>query len=414
MIGLLRRHLAAVTLALLLLAGAIAGQAAADRDQASKGGPALVSTDAGQRGALALALWLQRQGYRVDRPANGGQSPGDQVGIYFVLHPLRRVAPEDARAIVDWTRRGGTLVYAPSYVTEGGPSAFQPGDGLDTQVNLAPTIGRVGEAPGEVAPAFPFFSAPPVARFVASADTFLNPTDAAWIPLVEVDRFGQRRVLIAFRRYGAGQAIAIGSDAYLSNGHLGDADNAALILNMLARAGARRVALFDEYHHELVAQTDLITVARATPWGWAIAYAAATCLGFAFWSGRRFGPPIPRAVQSGRSTGDYVTAFAGLLQRGAAKGSATAWAQAQYSRLIRRELARSQRVRSDMPAPDLARILAERQPTEPAALSMHLAHVDGPPLGERALLDEIRELDPILRPFVRLENESGRRRLPPT
>ncbi len=406
---LIQRHLGVIVLVVLLVAGAIIAQIAGDRAVQGRGGPALSSTDAGPTGALALALWLEQLGFRVDRPASGGPSPSDSVRYFFVLHPTQRVSQDDARSVVEWVRRGGTLVYVPSLFTESALTPFEAGDGLDRQLDLAPGVGMVGPDRRILSPILPFFNAPPAGQFSVGAGNVLHPSNPAWISLVEVDTGGRRQVLVARRRFGAGQALAIGSDDFLSNGHLGDADNSAVILNLLARGSANRVAMFDEFHHGVQTQPDLIAVARASPWGWAIVYLTAVCFVFALWSGRRFGPPITREEIRGRSTGDYVTAFAGLLQRNVAKGSASAWTQAQYSRLVRRELVRSQGVRSDLPAPDLARILAERHPIDPAALSEHLASLAGPPLSDRALLDTIRSLEPILRALEPNDRDAGRR-----
>jgi hypothetical protein len=41
--------------------------------------------------------------------------------------------------------------------------------------------------------------------------------------------------------------------------------------------------------------------------------------------------------------------------------------------------------------------VAERRPIDPAALAAHLIALDGPPLGERALLRRMRELETMMR-----------------
>ena len=70
-----------------------------------------------------------------------------------------------------------------------------------------------------------------------------------------------------------------------------------VLLSLLAgHSNARRVA-FDEYHHGLVRDSDLMSSVRSNPWGWAALYAAAATLLFITWGGRRFGPAIvPEAV----------------------------------------------------------------------------------------------------------------------
>lgn len=408
MTTLLQRNRGVVFLAALLVVGAMVAQVASDRTERSPGRPALSSDDDGPAGALALAVWLEQLGYRVERPVTGGSSPSEAIGYLFVLHPIQQISSNEARSTVDWVRRGGTLIYVPELFTQGATTPFESGDGLDRQLDLAPSVGIVSLDRRVLPPSFPFFTAPPAVNLSVGVSNVLNPSNAAWVPLVEVDVGGRRRVVVAWRRYGAGQALAIGCDDFLSNLHLGDADNSAVILNVLARGSQNRVVRFDEFHHAPAVQPDLIAVARVSPWGWALAYLAVVCFLFALWSGRRFGPAIIREEPPGRSTGDYVSAFAGLLQRNVAKGSARAWSQGQYRRLVRRRLARTQGVRVDLPAADLAKILAERRPIDPAALAASLTALDGLSLSDRALLDTIRSLEPILRTVEPFDSEAGR------
>jgi hypothetical protein len=395
-ISTVRRHPTTIALIALLVVGAIIAQVASEQDQSHRSGPSLVSTDAGPNGALALALWLEQLGYRLERPATAGAAPADTVRYLFILRPVQRVSDDDGRSIVEWVRRGGTLVYVPSLVTSGGVTPFESGDGLDRRLGLSPTPLVLGDVRQQLAPSFPFFSAPPASTFQVVASFALHPMAADWIPLVEVEQSDRRQVLVARRQFGAGQAIAIGSDDFLANAHLGDADNRALILNVLARGSAPRVAAFDEFHHGETLPRDLIVAARTSPWGWAFGYLCVICFAFAIWSGRRFGPPIVRQRVPGRSSGDYVSAFAGLLHRGTVHSQANAWAQTQLNRLIRRTLARSQGVRSDLPAMDLAQLVASRRPIDPDALSERLQQLAGPPLKESALLEVVRTLELML------------------
>jgi hypothetical protein len=410
-----RRHRTALVLGLLLLVGVVLAQIASARNAAEQGGPALSSLDAKPGGALALALWLQSEGFRVDRLDGGLSSPDDTVRYLFVLRPTQRFDQADARSIIEWVGRGGTLIYVPGVVLDPSASAPDLGDGLDRELNLVPGFGSGGQNPLRISPGPPFFTSPPASQFRSAATFGLNPVDPNWIPLIEVENSTDNRVVVARRRYGAGQAVAIGSEDLLSNGHIGDGDNLALLLNVLARGAPDKVAAFDEYHHGVAASTtDLLKAARSQPWGWVLAYLAVLSFFFALWSGRRFGPPIVLEKLPGRSTGDYVTAFAGLLQRNVATGGASAWAQAQYSRLVRRGLARTQGIRSDLPAQDLARILAERRPIDAAALSEQLARLGGPPLTNRALLETVRSLEPILRTLEPPDTEAGSRKRPTT
>ena len=83
MIRLLARHRAALILGALLVAGAVAAQLIGERTNA--GGPPLASRDSSPTGALALALWLERLGYGVDRLETGSQPELQSGSILFVL-----------------------------------------------------------------------------------------------------------------------------------------------------------------------------------------------------------------------------------------------------------------------------------------------------------------------------------------
>ncbi len=402
MIGLLRRHREFVALALLLLLGAVVAQIASSASTPA-GGPTLASEDASPAGSLALALWLEQLGYRVTRLQDDRSTPDDSIRYLFILRPTLRFSQEDASAVVNWVRRGGTLVYVPAFVPDVGASGPVPGDGLSSSLNLtleaAPNANATGSSPAS--PVIPFFVDPPASRFRYDGFWALRLDNAAWVPLVDLDPTNATSVIAAERRYGSGRVFAVASDAFFSNAHVGDDDNSTFVLNVLARGAEQRTVAFDEYHHGITAATDLLTGLRGVPVGWAIAYGALVTFGFAVWSGRRFGPPVTRPRPPGRSAADYVSAFAGLLQRGPGKpGAAIAWSQTQYARLVRRSLSRAHGVRADLPAGDLARLLADRRPIDAAALARHLTAIDAPARGEGKLLAEMRELEPILQTLV--------------
>jgi Domain of unknown function (DUF4350) len=408
----LRRNRATIALVLLLVIGAIIAQVAADRDASQRGEAVLSSRDASPRGSLALALWLERLGYRVSQLAGAVSTPDDTIRYLFVLRPTTRLTQTEARAIVNWVRRGGTLVYVPSLIPTFGATGVDVGDGLGSELDVALQVasGASTATPRSAAPVLPFFTSPAGSSFVVADTGALTLGADAWVPLLQVPTAGPAQIVAAERRYGAGRAYAVASAGFFDNAHLANADNAALVLNLLARGAEERVVAFDEYHHGEIAATDLASVVRASPWGWAMIYATLVTLLFGLWSGRRFGPPLARESLPGRSAADYVTSFAGLLQRSpGSRGAAVAWAQAQYARLVRRELARAHGIRADLPAGDLASRLAERRPIDPTALAEHLTALDGPPLGQRQLLAELRQLEPILRTLVPLSSDQDRR-----
>jgi Domain of unknown function (DUF4350) len=400
--GFARRNRAALFLGLLLVVGAVIAQVAAENNP-PPGGPPLSSRDAGPGGTLALALWLQRLGYRVERAEGRQSSPGDGTGTLFVLEPSQRFQQVEARLTADWVRRGGTLVYAPSLLPVVTATGVSLDDGLGSELGIGPRFGRgpAGPTATPATPALPFFVAPPASRFVVDDALALDFRDDAWVPLVHRGSGSSADVVVATRALGRGRVVAAASPAFFANRGIGEGDNSALVLNVLARAPAATVVTFDEYHHGAVAGPDLLSAIRASPWGWALIYAALATFVFALWGGRRFGPAVVVPKGPGRSAGDYVGAVAGLLQRQPAGPTrAIDWAQKNYAGHVRRELARAYTVSADLPAPELARLLAERRPVDPDDLTATLAALDRPGLGERGLLLRMRTLEPMLRTLL--------------
>jgi hypothetical protein len=248
---------------------------------------------------------------------------------------------------------------------------------------------------------FPFFGAPPASRFLVSDSLALELHDDAWVPLIKRGTGPSADVIGAIRQIGRGRVIAVASDAFFANASLGQADNAALVRNVLARAPSSITITFDEYHHGVITAPDLTTAVRTSPWGWAIVYGPLATFLFSLWGGRRFGPAVVMPSELGRSAGDYVTAFAGLLQRHAGGRARTIdWAQRQYALHVRQQFARAYGTGADLPAAELARRLADRRAVDPAALGEHLSALDQPGLGERGLLLRMRALEPLLRTLL--------------
>ena len=404
MIGPLKRNRAGLFLALLPLVGAVLGTIAAERNGSGPTQPPLSSQSASPNGALALALWLNRLGYQVETIQGEQSVPDATIKLAFVLEPSDPFSRDDAQAILDWVRRGGTLVYVlPPFSTRltAGEAGARGGLAGQLQIEVRygvglPPSGCNGAAPcgspDSITPAFPFFTSPVARNFWVDDAWALDLRNDSWAPLIQRTSGGKSAPVAATRALGSGRVYAVASSAFFSNLGIDRRDNADFLLNILSRTSATTVG-FDEYHHGVTAAPDLLSAARRSPWGWAIAYAAVVSFLFAVWAGRRFGPAVVPERGPGRSGGEYVSAFAGLLQR---QRGAAVWAQEQLARLIRRRLSREHGVRADLPAGELARVVAERQPIDPVALAKGLSALDGPSLGERELLTRLRDLEQIL------------------
>jgi len=376
----LAQHRVVIMLAGLLLIGALVAQVAGGRRTS---GPSLSSHSSEAEGALALAMWVERMGIPVARAESAAFSL-ESTDLLFVLLPIRNFEGAEARALVDWVNRGGRLVYVPTpdptRAATFTPELSPLDEELELQVRFRPRI-ESGE------PARPAFVAPSARRFELDTNWALDLRGDSWEPMIQ----DGDRVVAASRVIGRGRVYAATSTSLFSNQGIRKEDNPAFVLNILARDQPRNVA-FEEYHHSLLAAPTLATVARASPWGWALGYAALASFLLIIWGGRRFGPALVSHTTPRRSSGEYIGALAGLLQR----ARAIDWAQQQYAGLLRRRLTRALGVRADMPADELARVWAERQHSNGDQLSERLRAIEGRTMGDRALLLQARAIEQLL------------------
>jgi hypothetical protein len=384
MIAVLRRYRAYTPLLVLLLVGAIAGFFLQERDEERRGVPSLFSRDSRPDGTLGLALWLERMGLDVSRVEWTEAVPDESVDLLFVLRPTRRFRLNEAEDVVDWVTAGRTLVYHPNllFTSTDFPS---PADGLSGALGLdARRITRSNNSRVGI----PLATRPELSDVGSGATLELVLNDPAWVPLL----MDGSRVVGASRSLGRGRVYAFTTPSLFDNQHIVENGNRDVILNLLAgHPNVRRVA-FDEYHHGSVLDPDLMTAVRTNPWGWAILYAAGATLLFLIWGGRRFGPPIVPEPVMGRSTGDYVSALAGLIQR----SRSVSWTQRESARLARRELSRLLGTRPDASIADIASALRARRGASPD-LSERIRDLEGAPLSERALIDCVRAVERDLR-----------------
>src|SRR5439155_2910815 len=107
---------------------------------------------------------------RVTRMQGTESSPDDSTGVLFVLEPTRRLEPVEARLTLDWVRRGGILVYAPSRLPTVTTSGISVEDGLGSELGVARRFGQgsTGGQSSSVVIPFPFFTTPPARQFVVS------------------------------------------------------------------------------------------------------------------------------------------------------------------------------------------------------------------------------------------------------
>ncbi|HZT07035.1 MAG TPA: DUF4350 domain-containing protein [Chloroflexota bacterium] len=375
-------HRAILVLAGFLLIGALVGQVVSER-VSDREEPKLTSTDAQRDGALALALLVERLGYRVQRLDHSSDALDGSAGALFVLWPVRPFEEAETSGLVNWVESGGVLVYlpAPGLAATGIGQGSQDALSRQLEIRLTPVpwTESARSTPGLM---------PAESVFAVASSWALELGNDAWVPLLAEEG----RVFGAARGLGTGRVYVASSDALFANQSIATDANATFAVHAVAQIPRSKSVVFEESHHAPSAAQNLTSAARTSPWGWAIGYTALMSFFFALWGGRRFGPPIAAVPSPARSSGEYVTALAGLLQR----ARATTWIQKRYAAQVRRRIAHLIGVRADLPSRALADLLAQRNPVDASRLAEDLEVLGSGALSEGALLDRAREIERML------------------
>lgn len=281
----------------LLLLGTILLQLATPADNGETLPPG-TTLSAAPQGSLALSQWLDAEGYDVSRvrafPFDGGG-----LDALFVIAPNTvPLTIEDAADLAAYVDRGGTLILA----TDGTDSSRRLLSALELDV-----AGK-GHTKETATPTGPTLARPTVRAVALGGDAVVAP-DIAHDPRFLSRAETVQGAAVATMTRGKGRVHVI-ADAYpLSNTGLPDADNLAMVQNLLAglKLGAR--VGFDEYHHGYGVGASIADLALRSPWGWALAYLAALTLVVFATGGRRFGRPLPAPVAPPRPTADFARAL---------------------------------------------------------------------------------------------------------
>lgn len=324
-------------------------------------------------GAKALAILLERLGARV---GTSGALPAPDRGVALVLYDQ---LDDQARAqVMDWVRRGGTLVVAdPSSPLEGAA----PAQGLPDQAQPAPGV----MAPGCRAP-----WAGGVEDVATAGDDLLEVPAGAYACFVR----GGDAFAIA-RQDGAGVVVSFGGAAQWSNAYLGDDDNALLAANLLVPARGDAVSW-------LLAPR--VGGGTATLWSlvpgrakWCLAGLAAAVLVACLWQARRLGRPVLEGPVVPVPGSELVVATGRLLARNRSSQETAA--------VLREDLCAQLRARfGQAPGTEpatVAQVVAMHAQLPPREVSEALC--GPPPRGEEQLLVLARTLQ-----HIREEVLSGR------
>ena len=228
-------------------------------------------------------------------------SPRDTgVSVLFMLGAAEFLSDADAVAVKTFLQGGGTLVLA-------------------TDLGLAESavLRTYGVGMGEGTSAARFDASSVIAATAGAAQISIDrgrilTLSDRWSPVLR----SEGRTLAAMTRDGAGTLIVVGSLAPFINQFLSVADNGRFALSLAAAGfGSGRSIGFDEYHHGAHPSAELMAVLERTWLGRAMLLAGALVFVYLWWSGRRFGAPLPADPRPPRSSLEYIRGFAGLLRR---------------------------------------------------------------------------------------------------
>ena len=222
------------------------------------------------------------------------------VTVMFMLGAAEFVSDEEAVAVRTFLQGGGTLIV-----------------GTDLGFAESAVLRMYGVSMSDGATAGRYDASSVIAATASAGQISIDrgrvlTLSDRWSPVM---RSGGR-TLAAMTREGSGTLIVVGSLAPFVNQFLGAADNGRFALSLAAAGfGTGRSIGFDEYHHGAHPSPELMAVLERTWFGRAMFLAGASIFVYLWWSGRRFGAPLPADPRPPRSSLEYIRGFAGLLRR---------------------------------------------------------------------------------------------------
>jgi hypothetical protein len=284
--------------ALFLLVVGLAIFVGSNAQSQGRSGSALDGTSGG---AARLRALVDELGGRTVIVQGERFSPRDAgVNVLFMLGATEFVSDTDAVAAKTFLQGGGTLIV-----------------GTDLGLAESAVLRAYGVSMGDGIGAGRYDASSVIAATASAAQISIDrgrilTLSDRWSPVMRIEG----RTIAAMTREGRGTLIVVGSLAPFVNQYLALADNGRFALSLAAAGfGAGRSIGFDEYHHGAHPSAELMAVLERTWLGRAMLLAGALVFVYLWWSGRRFGPPLPADPRPPRSSLEYIRGFAGLLRR---------------------------------------------------------------------------------------------------
>lgn len=340
-------------------------------------------------GLLALRLWLEEMGHRVE-PLRDGERSLPQGDLRFVFPGMRAFSNAQADSLANWIEAGGTAVIIgplpqdraliERFAVEANPDVALVGRMRQAQPILPEQTGEWG-GPNQV------------------RGLNLAQAPEAVAVMVAEGLGGGSRVTVALQRSGEGLIWHLDTVYDLTNVTLRNENLASLVPALLRnREGA---TVWIDVHH-LEPDPDAATqIASLQDWlygtrmGLTVLALCLLTVAYLAFQGVRLGPPRRESgLLRKREAAEYVAAMAGLYQRGDRRDAVAR----QIKQRLKAELAREIGVAGDLEDGALVRAVGENTSFAPtgsqelARLEKLLARLEQP-LNDEALLDAAVEAE---------------------
>jgi hypothetical protein len=326
------------------------------------------------RGAKAAYLLLQDIGYKVERwEQSPAELPAEPAHTVLVLaNPFRAPSPQEKNALQIYLSRGGKIL-----ATGSSPWMFLPQ--AETEYEPLP------------APSWKEYQPQLLTPLTRGGAIQMSPRaywkDASTAYLVHYA--DDARPIVVSYKVGNGEVIWWGASTPLTNAAIGKSGNLALLLNSLGQPSDVEV-YWDEYFHGY--RSSFFGYMGEPPVWYGLLQCLMVFLALIFTFSRRNGPIHPLAETSRLSPLEFVHTLGKLYRRAKAVHSALAIPYARFRMLATRQLG----IRSDVPAPELARALKNRLRYKDNALDDLLQQIEialhNPELSEAWALELVQQL----------------------
>ncbi len=289
-----------IATAVLLVVGSVFVQVVTPAENGETLPPG-TSLSAAPNGTLALYRWLEASGYRTVRVREYPFDAQNLDALLVIQPDTEEFTDGQVDDLTRFVDGGGTLVL----VTDGSDETRPVQRGFGVEVRQP----RPVTSNATTTPIGPSLARPPV-RTVGTgfSEASVRPVlrnDAHFLPRAE----NANGTFVATLTRGQGRVHIVAGPRPFTNRGLPEADNLALVQNVLNGLPAGATVGFDEIHHGFGAGSSITDLALRSPWGWTLIYL--TLLAFLAFvlNGRRFG----RATQPAPAIALAPAAYARAL-----------------------------------------------------------------------------------------------------